>query len=167
MRKIERSDQTSPSTASASVSSSATGIAWGPKGRVMFFLIRTAFWLSIVIMLLPTPDSMKSEGGVGATQAIGAASATMSDMKQFCVRQPDACEIGTQALSQFGRKAQASAKWLYEFLGEKLGNEQTASVGRGSRDSKDAAKAASEVDSSQNTLTASDTSPSWRGPVRQ
>jgi hypothetical protein len=130
----------------------------------MFFLIRTAFWLSIVIMLLPTPDSMKTEGGVGATQAISAASATMSDMKQFCVRQPDACEVGSQALSQFGRKAQASAKWLYEFLGEKLGNDQTAAVSRGSRDSK---AAPSEVDSSQNTLTASDTSPSWRGPVRQ
>ena len=131
----------------------------------MFFLIRTAFWLSIVIMLLPTPDSMKTEGGVGATQAISAASATMSDMKQFCVRQPDACDIGSQALSQFGRKAQASAKWLYEFLGEKLGNEQTAAVSRGSKDP--AKTAPTEGDSSQNTLTASDTSPSWRGPVRQ
>jgi len=130
----------------------------------MFFLIRTAFWLSIVIMLLPTPDSMKSEGGVGATQAIGAASATMSDMKQFCVRQPDACDVGAQALSQFGRKAQASAKWLYEFLGEKLGNEQTASA-RGSREQTKAAP--TDVDLSQNTLTASDTSASWRGPVRQ
>lgn len=130
----------------------------------MFFLIRTAFWLSIVIMLLPTPDSMKTEGGVGATQAISAASATMSDMKQFCVRQPEACDIGSQALSQFGRKAQASAKWLYELLGEKLGNEQTAAVSRGPKES---AKAAPDVDSSQNTLTASDTSPGWRGPVRQ
>jgi hypothetical protein len=127
----------------------------------MFFLIRTAFWLSIVIMLLPTPDSMKSEGGVGATQAIGAASATMADMKQFCVRQPDACEVGTQALTQFGHKAQASAKWLYEFLGEKLGNDQTASVTR------QKAGAPAEADPSQNTLTAADTSPSWRGPVRQ
>ncbi len=138
----------------------------------MFFLIRTAFWLSIVIMLLPTPDSMKTEGGVGATQAISAASATMSDMKQFCARQPDACEVGSQALSQFGRKAQASAKWLYEFLGEKLGNDQAASVARGPKDSnrdlnKDTSKTASEADLSQNTLTASDTSPGWRGPQRQ
>ena len=133
----------------------------------MFFLIRTAFWLSIVIMLLPTPDSMKTEGGVGATQAITAASATMSDMKQFCVRQPDACDIGSQALSQFGRKAQASAKWLYEFLGEKLGNEQTAAVARGSRDANTSKAAPSDIDLSQNTLTASDASPGWRGAQRQ
>jgi hypothetical protein len=125
----------------------------------MFFLLRTAFWLSIVIMLLPTPNSMKSEGGVGATQAITAASATMSDMKQFCARQPDACEVGAQALTQFGHKAQASAKWLYEFLGEKLGNDHTAST---------RTKAApAETDPSQNTLTATDTSPAWRGPQRQ
>src|SRR5262245_43852734 len=127
MRKIDPTERTSPSTGSANVLSSPMGV-WGARGRVMFFLIRTAFWLSIVVMLLPTPDSMKSEGGVGATQAIGAASATMSDMKQFCVRQPDACEVGAQALTQFGHKAQASAKWLYEFLGEKLGNDQTAAT---------------------------------------
>jgi hypothetical protein len=140
------------------------GIAWGTKGRVMFFLIRTAFWLSIVIMLLPTPDSMKTEGGVGATQAIGAASATMSDMKQFCVRQPEACDVGAQALTQFGRKAQASAKWLYEFLGEKLANDHTASVPRAKDPSK---PAPADIDPSQNTLTAADTSPTWRGPQRQ
>jgi Family of unknown function (DUF5330) len=127
----------------------------------MFFLIRTAFWLSVVIMLLPTPDSMKTEGGVGATQAISAASSTMSDMKQFCVRQPDACEVGAQALTQFGHKAQASAKWIYEFLGEKLSNEQTASAARPQK------AAPADVDLSQNTLTAADASPTWRGPQRQ
>jgi len=123
----------------------------------MFFLIRTAFWLSIVVMLLPTPDTMKSEGGVGATQAISAASATMSDMKQFCIRQPDACEVGAQALTQFGHKAQASAKWLYEFLNEKL-NDHTASTR--------SKPAPADLDPSQNTLTAADTSPAWRGPHR-
>ena len=127
----------------------------------MFFLIRTAFWLSIVVMLLPTPQSMKTpDSNIGATQAISAASATVSDMRQFCGRQPEACEVGSAALTQFGHKAQASAKWLYEFLTEKLGD-QTASV-------KAEPKAAPVViDSSQNTLTQSDTAPAWRGPQRQ
>ena len=123
----------------------------------MFFLLRTAFWLSIVIVLLPTPESMKTPDGVGAAQAVTAASATMSDMKQFCVRQPEACDVGAQALTQFGHKAQASAKWLYEFLSDKLGKEQTAA-----REPK-----APEIDLSQNTLTAADTAPAWRGPQRQ
>jgi hypothetical protein len=127
----------------------------------MFFLIRTAFWLSIVVMLLPTPQSMKTpDSNIGATQAITAASATVSDMRQFCERQPDACEVGSAALTQFGHKAQASAKWLYEFLTEKLGD-QTASV-------KSQPKSVPvEIDSSQNTLTQSDTAPAWRGPQRQ
>ena len=128
----------------------------------MFFLIRTAFWLSIVVMLLPTPQSMKTpESNVGATQAISAASATVSDMRQFCARQPEACEVGSAALTQFGHKAQASAKWLYEFLSEKLGPEQTAAV-------KSEPKATPvELDPSQNTLTPADATPAWRGAQRQ
>ena len=57
----------------------------------MFFLMRTAFWLSIVLLLLPTPESMKTpETGIGAAQAVTAASATMSDVSQFCTRQAEA-----------------------------------------------------------------------------
>jgi len=121
----------------------------------MFFLLRTAFWLSIVIVLLPTPDSMKSESGIGAAQAVTAASATFSDMSQFCARQPDTCQVGSQALTQFGHKAQASAKWLYDMFASKSGSEQT---GRG-----EPAKATAEADPSQNTLTQADTAPVWRG----
>jgi hypothetical protein len=120
----------------------------------MFFLLRAAFWLSIVIVLLPTPASMKTESGVGAGQAVTAASATFSDMSQFCARQPDACQIGSQALTQFGHKAQASAKWIYDLVTSKA-SEQTGTA--------EPAKATVEVDPSQNTLTHTDTAPAWRG----
>lgn len=127
----------------------------------MFFLIRTAFWLSIVIMLLPTPDSMKTpEPGIGAAQAVSAASATVSDMGLFCSRQPDACQIGSQALTHFGHKAQASARWLYEKLTSKSASEQTGTPAT-------PAKAVAMTDSSQNTLTTADAAPSWRGPQPQ
>jgi hypothetical protein len=161
MRKICDTEPTSPSKRFASVSSTAIENSWGTRGRVMFFLIRTAFWLSIVVMLLPSPNTVKApESNIGAGQAISAASATMSDMKQFCVRQPGACEVGSAALTQFGYKAQASAKWLYEFLTEKLGSDHTASVKR-------EPKAPVNVDPSQNTLTSSDTTPAWRAPQQQ
>ena len=127
----------------------------------MFFLLRTTFWLSIVVLLLPAPESMKSESGVGAAQAVSAASATFSDMSQFCTRQPDACEVGSQAFTQFGHKAQASAKWVYDFLSEKLGTENaTASAARQPK------ATPSDLELSQNTLTASDTAPAFRGPQR-
>ena len=123
----------------------------------MFFLIRAAFWLSIVIMLLPTPDSMKPpEPGIGAAQAVTAASATVSDMSEFCSRQREACQIGSQALTYFGHKAQASAKWVYEKFTSKTEQPGAAAP----------AKALAETDS-QNTLTAADATPTWRGPQRQ
>ena len=124
----------------------------------MFFLIRAAFWLSIVIVLLPTPESMKApDTGIGAAQAVTAASATVSDMSQFCVRQPDACQVGSQALTYFGHKAQASAKWVYEKFTAKA--EQPGA----------AAPARALADDSQHTLTPADTAPAWRGaqPQRQ
>ena len=125
----------------------------------MFFLIRTAFWLSIVIMLLPTPESMKTpDSGIGAAQAVTAASATVSDMGQFCSRQPEACQVGSQALTHLGHKAVASAKWLYEKFTSKPEQAGTPAP----------AKALAETDS-QNTLTQSDPAPAWRvtQPQRQ
>jgi len=124
----------------------------------MFFVMRTAFWLSIVILLLPTPDSMKTtEPAIGAAQAVTAASATVSDMSQFCARQPEACQIGSQALTYLGHKAVASTKWLYEKF--TANSEQPAAA---------PTKALAESDS-QNTLTRADTAPAWRGtqPQRQ
>jgi hypothetical protein len=156
MRKIDGTERTSPSNGSASLASTAGKTPWRTRGRVMFFLLRTAFWLSIVIALLPAPESMKSESGVGAAQAVSAASATFSDMSQFCARQPDACQIGSQALAHFGHKAQASAKWLYDMVTSKSAT-QTGAV---------EPKAVAESDS-QNTLTQADAAPAWRGTAQR
>jgi creatinine amidohydrolase/Fe(II)-dependent formamide hydrolase-like protein len=126
----------------------------------MFFLIRTAFWLSIVVMLLPTPESAKvPEAQFSTGQAISAASATVSDMGQFCSRQPAACEVGSSMLSYLGHKAVASAKWAYEAMTSKSDAGPTALAKTSPR--------VIDIDNSQNTLTASDAAPSWRGPVRQ
>ena len=127
----------------------------------MMFLVRTAFWLSVAIVLLPTPDSVKApESKVGATQAIGAATAAVSDMKGFCTRQPDACEVGSQALTAFGYKAQASAKWVYEFLSAKLGSDRPGVAA-------EAKPPAADTTPSQHTLTPNDAAPTWRGPRQQ
>jgi len=125
----------------------------------MFFLFRVAFWLSIAIMLLPTPSSQQApEVKVGPAQAVSAATAAVSDMRAFCTRQPDACEVGTQALTAFGYKAQASAKWLYEFISAKLGPaEHTGSIA-------EPRAPAVEVTPSQQTLMPSDVAPAWRAP---
>ncbi|TCT02972.1 DUF5330 domain-containing protein [Aquabacter spiritensis] len=83
----------------------------------MFFLIRMAFWLAVVLMLLPISTSEDGTRQIGAFQALGAAQSAFSDVGGFCQRQPDACAVGGQLLAHLGDKAQAGAKWLYENIG--------------------------------------------------
>src|SRR5689334_968012 len=90
----------------------------------MFFLIRMAFWLSVVLVLLPTgsskPTTSARSSEIGALEAVSAASATVSDMSHFCARQPEACSVGSQAAVALGQRAQAGAKMVYEFLNERM-----------------------------------------------
>jgi len=87
----------------------------------MFFLLRMAFWLGLVLVLLPrekTPESDKLPQ-LGASQAVSAASAAVSDMSQFCKRQPAACEVGGQAATVIGQRAQDGARKLYQIITDK------------------------------------------------
>src|SRR5437016_10706156 len=95
----------------------ATGTK-GLRGREMFFLLRMAFWLGLVLVLLPrerTPESDKLPQ-VGASEAVSAATAAVSDMSQFCKRQPAACEVGGQAATVIGQRAQDGARKLYKII---------------------------------------------------
>src|SRR5262250_2285096 len=99
----------------------------------MFFLLRMAFWLSVVLVLLPSGGSQlrtatAPSSDLGAMETLSAASATVSDMRQFCTRQPEACAVGSQAAVAFGQRAQAGAKLLYEFLSDRVGPNETGSV---------------------------------------
>jgi hypothetical protein len=125
----------------------------------MFFLLRMAFWLSVVLILLPIGSTQRapSTGDVGASEVISAGSATVQDMRGFCSRQPEACTVGSQVAVSLGYRAQAGAKMLYDFLTEALAPRDTGSVPR-------TASTKSAVDhGSQNTLIPADLTPAWRG----
>jgi hypothetical protein len=64
----------------------------------MFFLLRMAFWLGVVLVLLPSGSAQHAtrSSDVGTAETISAASATVQDMRGFCTRQPDACTVGSQ-----------------------------------------------------------------------
>ena len=87
----------------------------------MFFLLRMAFWLGLVLVLLPTDKTPDSDKGpqIGASDAISAATAAVSDMSQFCNRQPAACVVGGQAATVIGERAQSGAKKVYQFITDK------------------------------------------------
>jgi len=97
----------------------------------MFFLLRMVFWLGLVLVLLPrekTPDSEKLPQ-LGASEAVSAATAAVSDMSQFCKRQPAACEVGGQAATVIGHRAQEGARKLYQIITDKRASDHTGSIG--------------------------------------
>jgi len=123
----------------------------------MFFLLRMAFWLGLVLVLLPrekTPESEKLPQ-VGASEAVSAATAAVSDMGQFCKRQPAACEVGGQAATAIGQRAQDGARQLYKIITDKKPPDHTSSIGGG--------EAAVAEASPRETLTEDDMAVEYRG----
>jgi hypothetical protein len=131
------------------------------RGREMFFLLRMAFWLGLVLVLLPrdkAPETAKAPQ-IGASEAISAATAAVSDMTQFCKRQPAACEVGGQAASVIGQRAQGGARKLYEIITEKRPPDHTGSIDGGA----DAEPSSGET-ATRDTLTPDDLVARWHAP---
>ena len=90
----------------------------------MFFLLRAAFWLSLVVLLLPAGDDTQTgTAQVSTGEAISAAQTFVSDMSGFCGRNPETCQTGEQALKTFGSKARYGAKLVYGYLGNFTGED--------------------------------------------
>ena len=127
-------------------------------------LFRMMFWLTVVLILLPSGGSQtSSNAAVSAGDAFSAAKATVDDARSFCNRQPDACIVGSQAALVLGHRAQAGAKMLYEYLNEYWGAAQSDAVNavRG----KSAGQSSSGI--SRDTLIPADRLVAWRGPRSQ
>ena len=121
----------------------------------MRFFIKAAFWLTVVVLLLPSePAKQGQTAQVSPLEALGAAQAAVEDASGFCERNPDACTIGSQAFQSFGEKAQYGAKLLYEFLSARFTGE-AAPVATGS--------IPAPHKPGRHTLTQSALEPAWTG----
>ena len=133
----------------------------------MFFLLRMAFWLGLVLVLLPrekTPESEKLPQ-IGASQAVQAATAAVSDMTQFCKRQPAACEVGGQAATAIGQRAAEGARKLYQIIIDKKAPDHTSSIGgAGDAEAKFANVAPRASEAPRDTLSPEDVALEWRVP---
>jgi Family of unknown function (DUF5330) len=106
------------------------------------FLIRAAFWLSVVILFIPAdPQAGTPPPRVSAIETLIAARTAVADMSGFCDRNPDACTTGGAAFRLFVDKAENGARMVYEYL----------------------QKTTSKSDP-QGTLTREDVAPAWHGP---
>jgi hypothetical protein len=89
------------------------------KGQKMGFLIRSAFWLSLALLLIPVDTGETGHGAhISAFQALVAAGEAASDVAGMCERKPEVCTIGRSALETIGARARVSAKYAYEMLDE-------------------------------------------------
>jgi hypothetical protein len=130
---------------------------------VIRFLLRIAFWLSIVVLLLPSDPAKRGDNGrtqVGPTEAFEVAHAALDDARDFCARRPDTCVVGSQAFQTFGQKAQHGAKLLYEFLSNRFA--ETPPSPRG-----EARVGGANERPGRHTLTPEDMAPGWNGPGRK
>lgn len=150
-------------------------------GCVMFFLLRMAFWLGLVLVLLPTDKSPDQDKGpqIGASEAISAATAAVSDMSQFCNRQPAACTVGGQAATVIGERAQSGARKVYQFItdkaekNEKKAPEPIDKAGKKAPDHTGSIGTADERESAadtvviaRQTLTPDDLAIEWQAPAQ-
>ena len=127
----------------------------------MRFLLRMAFWLTVILVLLPSGGSQPApKVNVSTVDAVSAAKATLGDMGSFCQRQPDACTIGSQAAAALGQRAQAGARILYRYFNERLAPDAGSAVIHAEGKANDRLLARP----SQHTLSPADLAPAWRGP---
>lgn len=131
----------------------------------MMFLLRTAFWLTIVFALLPGHPKTGTEAagttaaagaavtatGIDPVEALGAASAAVSDASGFCGRQPQACAIGAEVIAAIGARAEAGARMALAYVGTQIAEEKRKVAER------------AQGRPSTDTLTADDLGPTWQG----
>lgn len=140
----------------------------------MFFLLRMAFWLGLVLVLLPREKTHESEKlpQISTSEAVQAATAAVSDMSQFCKRQPAACEVGGEAATIIGQRAQGGARKLYQMITDKKSadaNKKPADADKkppehtGSIDAADNTDPGGAEAASRDTLTPDDLAVDWRG----
>jgi hypothetical protein len=125
----------------------------------MFFLLRTAFWLSLIILILPTDGEKQSD-------VYGTAEAAVQDLSGFCTRNPDACEKGREAFSQFGEKAEFGARMLMDFIASQNAAPQLVPEGAAAGSAFTPAPAPADApvrreDAVSDTLTGDDLAPGW------
>jgi hypothetical protein len=156
------------------------------------FILRTVFWLSVVILLLPAAkddQTVSNANKMSMNEAVTAATSTVSDMAGFCDRNPGVCSTGKEALHTFGLKAKYGATLVYGWITggtttpaptpaatapqtpvTGLGNQADARlVIEGKSDMlqpMSASRPGTRLQSSpsQNTLTREDLAPAWKGP---
>ena len=96
----------------------------------MGFLLRMAFWFSLVLLVLPLDAGEAPNGAatVSPIQAFLAAREAIGDVTGICERKPDVCETGKSAMHTVGVRAREAARIAFEMLDKNFGEPDTATM---------------------------------------
>lgn len=139
------------------------------------FALKSAFWLTVVLLLLPEFAGGERRGSDGAGEAPGApqtaapasagtadalafVSGAVADVATFCQRQPAACEGGARFASAMGSRVKEGAMTLADLLEREMIADEAGHPAAAPVD-EDAASA-----DGAGTLRASDIEPRWSAP---
>jgi hypothetical protein len=125
-----------------------------PVETSSMLIIRVVLGAVLVLALVPVGKDSASDTRSGGFPggAFVAASAAIEDLGGFCDRQPAACAVGAEALRSLADRALHGARALQDYVVDGPAREETGTL------------AAPSAPPSQDTLTASDRLPAWRGP---
>ena len=127
------------------------------------FFIRVAFWLSLVVLLLPTDERQQA-------RLYGTAVATAERVTTFCDRNAQTCATGAELWATFLKKAEFGARIAID-LATSSGRKDEAAVPAPLRLEPSSARARPEARPEarpqqpypRGTLTPADLTPTWRG----
>lgn len=96
----------------------------------MGFLIRMAFWFSLVLLALPLGVGPGEDGqqSVGPIQALFAAREAVGDIAGLCERKPDVCETGKSAMYTISVRAKETAKIAAAMIDDQQSGQADAPV---------------------------------------
>ncbi|MGX1096836.1 DUF5330 domain-containing protein [Amorphus sp. MBR-141] len=127
------------------------------------FLIRAAFWFTIVLLVLPFAQSRPEprdtasaaplaqenpQPEVSSKEAVTALQGAVTDVSGFCDRQADACDAGRSVLSALGTRLRDGAATLAYILDEALAGDEDGT--------------AAVPPAATGTLTPDDRAPEWQ-----
>jgi len=118
------------------------------------FLIRIAFWLGVLILLLPTEERQQAK-------LYETAAATVERVATFCDRNPQTCALTSQFWATFLKKAEFGARVAVDLITSRGAK---AEAGVAATTKPDGTPAAEPRAIPRNSLTRDDLGPSWRPP---
>jgi len=105
------------------------------------FMLRSAFWLATVVMLLPPAEDGQPAPRVSLLHTAYAARILIQDVTGVCARHPDACAASRDAIVLVGRKIETGAGIV------------SAGIAAG--------QTLTDPDADHGTLTSADLEPAW------